>query len=170
MAKITEPGERPPEMGWERICKTGSDVLLGDVKTGGFDLFLFAVNLALLKMEETSTTEQKEVADIQEVVAKNLKEELDEGFPNDLDQEFWKNLLTISQAWSKELRNKVVEYLQSQELSVAWFKWGHSDGFPVLVIKLEFTPEPLKILKITSEVSRLVTGTTKLQTACLVHP
>lgn len=114
--------------------------------------------------------EAKETMDICQHVKELLPDELDEDFPSDLGKEFWKTLEKIATAWKGGLRAKVIQDLQSKGFSVDWFKWGYSDGFPILIVKLRPTPEPNMVWGIADRLHELIDSHLGTNTACLVHP
>ncbi|MGB9589495.1 MAG: hypothetical protein ACPL68_01265 [Candidatus Hydrothermia bacterium] len=108
--------------------------------------------------------------DIRQRVSELLPDELDEDFPSDLGKEFWETMEKIALAWNGGLRAEVTKMLQSEGFSVEWFKWGHSSGFPVLVVKLNPTPEPDIVWDIADRLHELIDGRLRTNTACLIHP
>jgi hypothetical protein len=125
-------------------------------------IHLFRNRAALLKMQEARTIRKR--------VENLLSNELDEDFPSDLGKEFWETMEKIALAWNGGLRDEVTRSLQGEGFSVEWFKWGHSSGFPVLVVKLKPTPEPEKVWGVADHIEQIIDSITDNGVACMVHP
>ena len=106
---------------------------------------------------------------IQDKIKFVLADELDDDFPNDLSDEFWTNMKTIASLWVRNLRSETINELKSLGYSVEWFKWGYSPDYPVLVIKLDPSPNSNKVWEIADNIVNMLSNKTGIKLACLIH-
>lgn len=109
------------------------------------------------------------ILDLYQKLSDILQDELDEGFPDELKNEFWESLEKIAVAWTKlGLREKVIKQIEEEGFSVKWFKWGQSSGFPVLVIKVSPTPDSKVVWNLADKIQKLIDENLETTTACIV--